>query len=84
MTQAATIDHASGLATPEVDISKIRVTEGYNPRKLKDPETLQALADSIADVGIIEPLVVSPPDEDGFFDLKDGERRLEAATIAGE
>jgi ParB/RepB/Spo0J family partition protein len=84
MTQAATIDPTSGLTTPEVDISKIRVTEGYNPRKLKDPEALQALADSIADIGIIEPLVVSPPDEDGFFDLKDGERRLEAATIAGE
>ena len=84
MTQAATIDPTSGFATPEVDISRIRVTEGYNPRKLKDSETLQALADSIADIGIVEPLIVSPPDEDGFFDLKDGERRLEAATIAGE
>jgi ParB-like nuclease domain len=80
MTQATTIDPISGLATPEVDISQIRVTEGYNPRKLKDPETLQALADSIADLGIVEPLIVSPPDEDGFFDLKVGERRLGAAT----
>lgn len=84
MTQAATIDPVVDLATPEVDIGRIRVRPDYNPRKLKDREALQALADSIADIGMIEPLVVSPPDEDGFFDLLSGECRLEAATIAGE
>jgi ParB/RepB/Spo0J family partition protein len=84
MAQAATIDPAVGLTTPEVDIGRIRVKEDYNPRKIKDPEAMQALADSIAEIGITEPLVVSPPDEDGFLDLVDGERRLEAATIAGE
>lgn len=84
MTQAATIDPIADLATPEVDIDRIRVKKDYNPRKIKDTEALQALADSIGDIGMTEPLVVSPPDEDGFFDLMDGERRLEAATIAGE
>lgn len=84
MTQAATIDPSVEFATPEVDIGRIRVRPDYNPRKRKDPDDLQACADSIADIGMIEPLVVSPPDEDGFFDLLAGDRRLEAATIAGE
>jgi hypothetical protein len=54
MTQAATINPAVDLATPKVDIGRIRVKD--SPRRLKDPDGIQALADTIADIGMIEPL----------------------------
>ena len=53
----------------------------YNPRKNFDEEKLQELAESIKEVGIIQPLVVT-----GGFDgytLIAGERRLKAAKMAG-
>lgn len=59
-----------------------------NPRKNFDTAKLQELADSIKEVGIIEPLVVSaynPGHGDGElrFRIIAGERRWKAATMAG-
>lgn len=58
-----------------------------NPRKNFDEAKLQELADSIREVGIIEPLVVSafnPEHGDGElrFRIIAGERRWKAATLA--
>ncbi len=52
------------------------------PRTGFDPERLSALAASIREVGILQPLVVRPP-EDGTYMLVAGERRLRAAREVG-
>ncbi len=52
------------------------------PRTHFEPEKLRELADSIREHGIIQPLVVSR-DSDGGYRLIAGERRLQAARLAG-
>jgi ParB family chromosome partitioning protein len=52
------------------------------PRTHFEPEALRELADSIREHGIIQPLVVSR-DGDGGYRLIAGERRLQAARLAG-
>lgn len=54
------------------------------PRAQYNPETLQELADSIRQHGIIQPLVVTyDPSQPDNYILIAGERRLQAATQAG-
>ena len=52
------------------------------PRKAFDPEELQALADSIALHGVIQPLTVRRMDN-GYYQIIAGERRWRAARMAG-
>ena len=52
------------------------------PRRAFDPETISSLAKSIAEAGIIQPLVVRPLD-DNRYELIAGERRWRAAREAG-
>ncbi len=54
----------------------------YQPRTNFDSDKLQELADSIAEHGIIQPLVVTYG-KNGDYELIAGERRLEAAKLAG-
>ena len=65
----------------EVDVRGI-VPNPYQPRTNFDQAKLQELADSIAEHGIIQPLVVSRQNNGGY-ELIAGERRLEAAKLAG-
>ena len=51
------------------------------PRKLFDEEELQALADSIAKHGIIQPITVRKA-ENGYYQIIAGERRWRAARLA--
>ena len=81
----------SARATPgmlTVSIDAIRPS----PRQLRvsfDPESLQDLADSIREVGLIQPLVVRQlassggPTERPRYELIAGERRWRAAQLAG-
>jgi ParB family chromosome partitioning protein len=52
------------------------------PRTNFEPEKLRELSESIREHGIIQPLIVSK-DEDGGYFLIAGERRLQAARLAG-
>ena len=52
------------------------------PRSAFDDETLEALARSIREVGVLQPVVVRRTDEGGYA-LVAGERRLRAAKVAG-
>ncbi len=52
------------------------------PRKHFDAEELQALADSIARHGVIQPLTVRAT-ENGYYQIVAGERRWRAARMAG-
>ncbi|MDR1569674.1 MAG: ParB/RepB/Spo0J family partition protein [Oscillospiraceae bacterium] len=51
------------------------------PRKQFEPEALRQLADSIAQAGIIQPIIVCPTD--GRYQIVAGERRWRAARLAG-
>ncbi len=64
-----------------LDIDKIDPNP-HQPRKNFDEEKLQELADSIAEHGIIQPLIVARNDENRYNVIA-GERRLRAAKLAG-
>ncbi len=65
----------------EVEVGEI-IPNPYQPRTNFNPIKLQELADSISEHGIIQPLVVSHR-SGGGYELIAGERRLEAAKLAG-
>lgn len=64
-----------------ISIDKITIEPGANHRKVFDRESLKGLADSIREVGIINPLTVCM--REGKYVLIAGERRLRAAKIVG-
>jgi ParB family transcriptional regulator, chromosome partitioning protein len=53
------------------------------PRSTMHPEELGDLTASIREHGVLQPLIVTPGDMDGRYVLIAGERRLEAARLAG-
>lgn len=68
----------------ELDISKIHPNP-WQPRRQFDFESLENLAASIKEKGLIQPITVRYRDKDGDFEyeLVTGERRLRAADLAG-
>lgn len=52
------------------------------PRRDFEPESLQALAESIREYGLIQPITVRPLDK-GYYQIIAGERRWRAAREAG-
>lgn len=69
-----------GAVYREIDVNEV-VPNRYQPREHFDEETLTALTASIAEVGVIQPIVVRET-EDGTYELIAGERRWRAATRA--
>ena len=65
----------------EVPVDLIRPNP-EQPRRSFDPETLAALAESVAEAGVIQPLILRPL-PDGRYELIAGERRWRAARDAG-
>ncbi len=57
------------------------ITNPFQPRKVFDTASLQELADSINQYGILQPLLAIPLEEEQYL-LIAGERRLRAAYIA--
>jgi ParB family chromosome partitioning protein len=53
------------------------------PRQYFGEDTLGSLAASIREVGILQPIVVRPADDDGNYTLVAGERRCRAGRLAG-
>jgi ParB family transcriptional regulator, chromosome partitioning protein len=72
-------EQAGGLA--ELPTAEIRPNP-QQPREHFDEEALAALADSIREVGILQPVLVRAG-EDGGYELIAGERRWRAARRAG-
>ncbi|RLD63114.1 MAG: chromosome partitioning protein ParB, partial [Bacteroidetes bacterium] len=68
-------------AISEIEISKIE-TNPFQPRQEFDKETLAELADSIKELGVIQPITVKKLGN-GNFQLISGERRCRASKIAG-
>ncbi len=63
-----------------VELSRIQPCS-FQPRKDFSQESLQELADSIREQGIVQPLIVRPAGD--RFELIAGERRWRAAQLAG-
>ena len=53
------------------------------PRSMMHPEELQDLTASIREHGVLQPLIITPGDMQGRYILIAGERRLQAARLAG-
>ena len=64
----------------EIDIDEIRSTP-YQPRKTFDTESLNELAKSIKEYGVVQPIIVKKSIKG--YELVAGERRTKAAKIAG-
>jgi ParB family chromosome partitioning protein len=71
-----------GEAPQEVSPDRITVNP-YQPRGPIDPEGLAELQSSIREHGILQPLVVTPTEQEGQYELIAGERRLTAARALG-
>ena len=69
----------AGITT--VPVEKI-IPNRYQPRKSFDRDKLLELAESIRSKGIIQPIIVTKTEESDY-ELVAGERRLEAAKLAG-
>lgn len=65
----------------EVELSKISVNP-HQPRRDFDPDALQELADSIQEIGIIQPITLRETGEDEYQIIA-GERRYRASILAG-
>ena len=65
----------------EIDIDKI-VANPNQPRREMDPESLRELADSIEQIGIVQPVTLRQMD-DGTYQIIAGERRWRASQLAG-
>ncbi len=69
------------------DIQRIRLSriepKPNQPRQNFDGEALAALADSIAQNGVLQPILVRPSVQDGFYQIIAGERRWRASKMAG-
>ena len=65
----------------EIEISKISANPNQ-PRREFDPIALQELADSIGEIGIIQPITLRQLSEDSYQIIA-GERRYRASVMAG-
>lgn len=72
---------ASGAEISEIKLSLIEPNRNQ-PRKSFDPEKIDALAKSISEHGLIQPIIISPI-EGGRYRIVAGERRWRAAKKAG-
>lgn len=74
--------HTNGSSSiHEIELEKIIVNPNQ-PRHEFEPEALQELAASIAEIGIIQPITLRKMD-DGTYQIIAGERRYRASQIAG-
>ena len=77
------VSGSQGSALREVPISSIRPS-ALQPRTHFDEEAMSALAASIRELGVLQPVLVRPVDPDGDeYELIAGERRWRAARRAG-
>jgi len=71
-----------GPGVDEVELDRI-VLNPHQPRSPISSESIQDLVESIREHGVIQPLLVTESERDGSYQLIAGERRLQAARLAG-
>jgi len=75
------VDHPT-VGFAEIDVADVEPNP-HQPRHRFEDADLEELAASIREVGVLQPVVVRPGEEDGRYVLVAGERRLRAAGMAG-
>lgn len=75
------VANQGGSALLELPIDDI-IASNFQPRQTFDEESLAALAASVRELGVLQPVLVRPADE-GRYELIAGERRWRAARRAG-
>lgn len=76
-----TVQTEGSSSISEIAIAQIKANPNQ-PRREFDPEALQELADSIKEIGIIQPITLRKMD-DGTYQIIAGERRFRASQLAG-
>ena len=76
-----TVKTEGSSSISEIAISKIKANP-KQPRREFDPEALQELADSIKEIGIIQPITLRKM-EDDTYQIIAGERRFRPSQLAG-
>ncbi len=74
------VEDKKGSKLTELSLADI-VRDEEQPRREFDPEALEALAASIREHGVLQPIVVTK--EDGKYKIVAGERRWRASKLAG-
>lgn len=77
----ATVFPTKDAAFQLVPVARI-VPNADQPRKTFNPETIEELAASIREKGVLQPMIVKKKN-DGNFEIVCGERRFRAATACG-
>ena len=84
---AASPAPGGGAASTQTELRELPVplisANPDQPRRRFDPDELQALADSIAIQGLLQPVLVRPR-PGGRYEIVAGERRWRAAQLAGQ
>lgn len=80
-TRDASPAHADHIVV-SLPISAIQVNPNQ-PRRIFQESELKALADSLRQDGVLQPITVIPGDKPGTYTLIAGERRLRASKLAG-
>ena len=73
---------AAGNAVILLPLSRI-VEDPDNPRSSFDEGELAALAATLRNRGVLQPIIVRPPDDGGVHMIRFGARRFRAAKLAG-
>ena len=76
-----TLSDAGNDTTSEIDIDKLQAGQ-YQPRTKMDQASLEELAQSIKEQGLISPILVRPISK-GRYEIIAGERRYRACIRAG-
>ena len=79
-TETASTTATAGLM--EVAVNLV-VPNRHQPRTMFDEEALTSLVESIRSLGVLQPILVRPADQNGNHELIAGERRWRAARRAG-
>lgn len=66
----------------QIKLKNIRPNKNQ-PRKVFDKDRIKALSDSIKNVGVLQPIVLKPTDENNYMIIA-GERRYRASVMAGK
>jgi len=73
------IEQTSFNEVLDLNVDQI-ISNKYQPRKIFNPETIQELANSIKEQGLLQPIIVRKKDDN--YELIAGERRLQACKLA--
>ena len=73
---------ATGGGLRDLPVSSIHLNR-HHPRTVFDEAALNSLVESVRSLGVLQPVLVRPSDDDGQFELIAGERRWRAARRAG-